>query len=87
MDERPPKAQQGEVQSLPQGRNNLLHQYVLGATPQESSLAEEALMGAKLKMRQQCALAARKENGVLGSIRMGVASRSGRGSCPSPQQW
>lgn len=53
----------------------------------ENSLAEEALMGAKLKMRQQCALAARKENGAPGSIRMSVASRSGRGSCPSPQQW
>ena len=32
-------------------------------------------MDDKLNMRQQCALAARKANGILGSMRRGVASR------------
>ena len=32
-------------------------------------------MDDKLNMNQQCALAARKENGILGSIMRGVASR------------
>lgn len=75
------KLNKGQGKVLPRGGNNPLHQYMLGARPLESSSAEETLQvltAAKLKMRQHCA---------LGSISMSVASRSGRRSCPSPQQW
>ena len=41
----------------------------------ESSSAEKELMDVKLNMSQQCALAARKASGILGSIMRGVASR------------
>ncbi|KAK4810524.1 hypothetical protein QYF61_004487 [Mycteria americana] len=49
------------------GRNSPMHHYMLGATQLESSLAEKALgvlVGTKLTMSQQCALAAKKANGL-----------------------
>ncbi|GAB0208210.1 F-BAR domain only protein 2-like [Grus japonensis] len=61
------------------GRNNPRHQYMLGATQLESSFAEKALgvlVDTKLNMRQQCALATKKANGILGCIRQSIASRS-----------
>ncbi|GAB0202845.1 mitochondrial enolase superfamily member 1 [Grus japonensis] len=60
------------------GRNNPMHQYKLGATHLESSLAEEdsrVLVDTKLNMSWQCALAAKKANGILGCIRQSIASR------------
>ncbi|GAB0180030.1 hypothetical protein GRJ2_000468300 [Grus japonensis] len=59
-------------------RNNLRHQYMLGAAQLESSLAEKALgvlVDMKLDMSQQCALEAKKVNGILGCVCRNVASR------------
>ncbi|GAB0186483.1 mitochondrial enolase superfamily member 1 [Grus japonensis] len=56
-----------------------MHQYILGATQLESSFAEKDLgvpVDTKLKISHQCALVAKKANGILGCIRQSVASRS-----------
>ena len=60
------------------GRRNPRHLYRLEGAALESSSAEKnlgVLMDDKLNMRQQCALAAWKANGILGFTRRGVASR------------
>ena len=74
------------------GRKNPRHLYRLGGVVLESSSAEKdlgVLIDEKLNMSQQCALAARKANGILGSIRRGVVSRDRDvivplGSCEAP---
>ncbi|KAK4828607.1 hypothetical protein QYF61_000059 [Mycteria americana] len=55
------------------------HQYMLGATQLESSLAEkdlEILLDTKLTMSQQCALATKEANDILGCIRQSITSWS-----------
>ncbi|GAB0175844.1 mitochondrial enolase superfamily member 1 [Grus japonensis] len=69
----------GNCKVLHLGKNNPRHQYMLGATQLESSLAEkdlEVLVDTKLNMSQQCAFAAKKGSGILSCTRQSTGSRS-----------
>ncbi|GAB0183545.1 hypothetical protein GRJ2_000819800 [Grus japonensis] len=73
------KFNKGKCRVLHLGRNNPKHQYRLGVDLLGSSSAEKdlgVLVGNKLFMSQQCALVAKKTNGILGGIEKSVASRS-----------
>lgn len=59
------------------GKNNPMHLYMLGASWLESSFVERdigVLKDIKLNMNQQCALAAKAANSLLGCTRKSAAN-------------
>jgi len=63
------KFKKDKYKALYLGRSNPRQQYMLGATQLESSSAETSLVDIDLNMSQQCALAAKKFNNILGCTR------------------
>ncbi|KAK4830628.1 hypothetical protein QYF61_012453 [Mycteria americana] len=61
------------------GRNNAMHQQMLGATQPENSFVEKDLgvmVDTRLNMSQECTLAAKKASGIPGCVRHSIVSRS-----------
>ncbi|PKU41559.1 rna-directed dna polymerase from mobile element jockey-like [Limosa lapponica baueri] len=67
----------GKCRVLPLGRMNARYQYRLGVNLLESTTEEKdlgVLVDSKFSMSQQCALVAKRANGILGCIGKSVAS-------------
>ncbi|KAK4806455.1 hypothetical protein QYF61_013948 [Mycteria americana] len=74
-----------KCRTLPLGQNNAGHKYRLGEEWLESSPAARALgvlVDSRLSSSQQCALAAKRANRILGCIRHSMASRPKEGIIP-----
>ncbi|GAB0178807.1 mitochondrial enolase superfamily member 1 [Grus japonensis] len=69
------KFNKGKCRVLHLERNNPVHQYRLGVDLL-GHCREGVLVDNKLSMSQQCALVAKKANGILGCIKKSVAGRS-----------
>ncbi|KAK4826782.1 hypothetical protein QYF61_011431 [Mycteria americana] len=73
------KFNKSKCQILHLGQNNAGYKYKLGEEWLESSLAEKdlgVLVDSRLNMSQQCALAAKRANRILGCIKHSITSRS-----------
>jgi len=88
--EEPDEVQQGQVQGRAPGEEQPNAPVQVGADLLESRSAERdlsVLVDDRLTMSQQCALAAKKANGILQCIKKSVASRSREVSFPSALPW
>ncbi|KAK4831662.1 hypothetical protein QYF61_018629 [Mycteria americana] len=73
------KFNKSKCQILHLGQSNAGHKYKLGEEWLESSPAERdlgVLVDSRLNMSQQCALAAKRANSILGCIKHSITSRS-----------
>ena len=80
------KFNKSKCQILHLGQSNARHRYELGEAWLESSPAERdlgVLVSSRLSVSQQCALAAKRANCILGCIKHSIISQSERGDYPA----